>query len=114
MDMPPVTWDDIQDELDPSIPLPHYTSGEDHHWWGVKHSTTTRKLMSEIKVGKNNPFYGKKHSKESRSKMGHQKRCRKIIIDNVLYNSQKEAAEILGKSKALISKWVKTGKAKVA
>ena len=36
---------------------------------GKKKSKETRRKMSEAKKGKNNPFYGKHHSKETKRKM---------------------------------------------
>ncbi|NMJ86932.1 MAG: hypothetical protein EX285_03720 [Thaumarchaeota archaeon] len=36
---------------------------------GKKKSKETRRKMSEVKNGKNNPFYGKHHSKETKRKM---------------------------------------------
>ena len=36
---------------------------------GKKHTEETKRKMSEIKKGKNNPFYGKYHTEEAKQKM---------------------------------------------
>ena len=53
------------------------------------------------KTGKNNPFFGKKHSQQTKEKLSKMSIGRKpvnslkIIIDNVIYNSATEASKIL-------------------
>jgi len=81
--------------------------------WGVGGyiSEAFYKQISKDRIGNGNPFYGRKHTKETRAKMGHQKRCKPIMIDNIKYKSSKEAAEKLGYSKAWVSKQLKVGKA---
>ena len=81
--------------------------------WGVGGyiSEAFYKQISKDRIGNGNPFYGRKHTKETRAKMGHQKRCKPIMIDNIKYKSSKEAAEKLGYSKAWVSKLLKVGKA---
>lgn len=60
------------------------------------------------KFGKNNPFFGKQHSKETKEKLSNLKKgikpsnSIKIIIDNVLYNSATEASKILNCATATI------------
>lgn len=87
-----------------------YTRGKDHHWWGRKHTKEYKQHMSNLHRGTGNPFYGKTHVGDFK-RFGHQKRCKPIVIDNIKYESSKEAAEQLGVCKATISKWLKKGKA---
>jgi len=42
--------------------------GENHPFYGKKHSSETRAKLSAGMKGENNPFYGKKHSPETRAK----------------------------------------------
>jgi len=83
--------------------------------WGVGGyiSEAFYKQISKDRIGNGNPFYGRKHTKEARAKMSHQKRCKPIMIDNIKYKSSKEAAEKLGYSKAWVSKQLKAGKAQL-
>ena len=68
----------------------------------------------------NNPFYGKKHSLESRQKISHAAQNRtiphhrkQIEIDNVQYQSIIDAARKLNKNRTTIHNWLKNGKAKI-
>ena len=81
--------------------------------WGIGGYVSEEhyKQLSVDRIGNGNPFYGKKHTPETRAKMGHQKRCKPIMINNIKYKSSKEAAEKLGYSKAWVSKQLKIGKA---
>ena len=45
--------------------------------------------------------------------MGHQKRCKPIMINNIKYSSSKEASEKLGYSKAWVSNQLRTGVAQL-
>jgi|TARA_B110000908_G_C9793483_1_gene245466 hypothetical protein len=83
--------------------------------WGVGGyiSAELYKLHSKERKGKGNPFYGRTHSPESRAKMGHQKRCKPIMINNIKYSSSKEASEKLGYSKAWVSNQLRTGVAQL-
>ena len=60
------------------------------------------------KSGENNPFFNKKHSKETKEKLSNLNKGNKpsnslkIIIDNVLYNSATEASKILNCATATI------------
>ena len=70
-------------------------------------------------LGKDNPFYGKHHTDETRKAISEKKRdvpnlklAKPIIIDGVKYPSRSEAARQLNVSKPTIFKWLKTGKAK--
>lgn len=47
-------------------------------WLGMTHSEETKKLLSELNSGENNPHYGKKHSEETKKKMSKSRRARKI------------------------------------
>ena len=83
--------------------------------WGIGGyvSEAHYKQLSKDRAGEGNPFYGRKHTKEARVKMSHQKRCKPIIIDNIKYKSSKEAAVKLGYSQAWVTKQLKTGKAQL-
>ena len=65
--------------------------------------------MSKLHSGSNNPFYGKKHTGDF-SRFAHQKRCKKVMIDNIEFPSQKAVADAYGVSKSLVCRWVKQGK----
>jgi len=43
--------------------------GENHHWYGKKHSQETRERMKEAQKGEKHPMYGKTHSEETKEKM---------------------------------------------
>ena len=45
------------------------TSGKNNSFYDKKHSPETRKKMSEALMGDKNPFYGKSHSPETRKKI---------------------------------------------
>lgn len=49
-------------------------------WRGVKHTSETRKLLSEKSSGKNNGMYGRHHTKEMKEKMSVQCRERQLGI----------------------------------
>ncbi len=65
--------------------------------------------------GKQNPFYGKKHSVDTKNKIGVANKGRKptnsrsIRINNVLYTSYADAAKAIGCSSSMISWRVKKG-----
>lgn len=79
---------------------------------GVKRTPEHRALLSKLakqRTGVKNPFYGKKHTEETRRKLSEKQKgkkpanSRKIKIDNVIYESQADAARALNVSKATIS-----------
>lgn len=89
---------------------------------GIKFSEKRKKQMSENSkslLGDKNPFFGKKHTEETKLKMSINKKGkpahnRKKIIclnNNTIYNSIREAANILGFKRSSISS-VLQGKAK--
>jgi group I intron endonuclease len=77
---------------------------------GLRHRNETRQNMSKRSKGENNPFYGKRHTGDTQ-RFSHQKNVRSVTIDGTTYASCKEAAKSLGVSPALVSKWIKWGKA---
>ena len=77
-----------------------------HPWWGLKHTPETIKLMSKVKMGSKNPFYGKKHNGRRFKKSGYN-----IVINGTTYESQKAAADILKLSESTICRMVKRGTA---
>ena len=45
--------------------------GEKNPFWGMKHSTETKQLLSnlaKLRTGKKNPFFGRKHTEEAKEK----------------------------------------------
>ena len=58
--------------------------------------------MSIAKSGINNPFYGRKHTEETKNKMRNLKlgknsnNCKKIIVNGKEYNSMTECSKDLG------------------
>lgn len=65
------------------------------------------------KSGKKNPFYGKKHTESVKEKIRNSNlgrkpiNCKKVLIDNVLYNSATHASKEIGCSVATIGNRVK-------
>ena len=82
------------EEQDTTIPMAPYTSGEEHHWWGRKHTEETKRKMRLSKLGrkmpqcgnkgeanpmygvkgKDHPTWGYKHSAETRKRMSEAKK----------------------------------------
>ena len=76
-------------------------------------------------TGKNHPRYGKKHSIDSRKKMGRPGRIvtseqrknmsegqkKKIVINEIMFNSGREASNYFKVSPSSIVKWLKNGRA---
>ena len=106
--------------------------GKNHYNFGRKRTEESRKKQSESNKGQNNPMYGKFHTKETRNKMKQPRtdetklkisnskkgvpqpsKMKKINIDNLTYNSIKEASEKLNKDRSTIYNWIKKGKAKI-
>jgi group I intron endonuclease len=77
---------------------------------GYKHSDEVKDKIRQGKLGDKNPFYGKTHVGD-KSRFAHKKNERKVIIDDVTYESCTAASIALNVSKGLISKWIKSGKA---
>lgn len=80
---------------------------------GEKISRYKTRCMLCCKLGKQNPFYGKSHSKETKNKISKVNKgkkpsnCKKIEIDGVIYESCSSAAKALGISPGLITYRVK-------
>lgn len=58
-------------------------NGENNPFFGKKHTKETRKRMSDAKKGKRSGRYGKKHTKDSKVKMALNSRSRKLNIEDV-------------------------------
>ena len=86
------------------------------HWWGIEEN---RRKMCEKRAGRGNPFYGKKHTKETKSKLSKRKKMewfkmtpeermfknpqvKKVSIDGVEYCGVGEAARAIGVCPATI------------
>ena len=96
-----------------------YLESNDHHqkgksieeMYGKDKANRIRSGLSaaaSARMGKLNPFYGKKHSEEIKKRMsenrkGRPSKTKKILIEGVVYSSNKEAAEALSVSPALIT-----------
>lgn len=73
----------------------------------------TRAKLSAAGSGKNNHFYGKRHSTESKAKMSaNNKSSKKVSCDGIVYNSMADAAKAHGfklyvtvKKRCLSDKW---------
>ena len=69
---------------------------------GVEHNKEIKNAMSSSRMGANNPFYGKKHSEESKNKLarsGSLSSRSKLVIDTetgIFYNCAREAGEANG------------------
>lgn len=81
-----------------------YSISGDKHWMKTEYH---RKRQSDNMKGENNPMYGKKHRDETRIKMSKNKKpqngkynpnSKKIIIDNILYDTIMDACNILNMS----------------
>jgi group I intron endonuclease len=97
---------------------------------GKLHTEDTKIKMSESRKGKfqgnNNPFYGKHHTEEAKDKIRQSRlgtshseetkkkmsetRKKKVKINNVIYDSLKDASESLGINKTTLSRWIKNNK----
>lgn len=77
------------------------------------HTKEWKKKMSDLHSGKGNPFYGKKHDPETKKKCGHQKNCRKVEFNGIIYNSCKEAAKAHNRARSFITRMIAEGKAKL-
>lgn len=82
--------------------------GKKNSFYGRKHSKESLEKMSIALSGKNNPMYGKNHSEKARKKIA-AKASVKIMINDVIYPSIKEAAERNNTSENTIRNWVKKG-----
>lgn len=80
-------------------------TGENHPMSGKHHSVETKKKMSEAQSGEKHPFYGKKFSKEHRANISknhadvsgeNHPQAREVIIDDMVFDTRKEAAEFIG------------------
>jgi group I intron endonuclease len=84
--------------------------GKENPMYGKKHSEESKKKISQSTIGIKNHFYGKKHSEEVRKKMSDKAKGRKnnnskkIIINNIEFESISEASKILKISKYIIKK----------
>lgn len=82
---------------------PNWKGGKTFCKCGARKNNTAKSCIKcQDKNGKNNPFHGKKHSKESKEKMrlarlkrynGNQEK--KIIIDDIKYKSISQASKLL-------------------
>jgi len=69
-----------------------------------------------IRTGESNPFHGKTHTSESKKKISDSKKGQmpvnsmKIVIDDIIYDSQSAAAKAIGVSAATIHNRLKSGK----
>lgn len=59
--------------------------GEDNPFYGKSHSDEFKSKMSDIMSGSNNPFYGKSHSEQSRQKMSDYGKGKRKGEDNPFY-----------------------------
>lgn len=99
-------------EILKNAPRPEPKFGSDNpNWKGGKTfckcgsrigSYTESCIKCQDKTGKNNPFYGKKHSEEFKKQMSelrkgkyNENQCKPVIIDNIEYYSASEAARQL-------------------
>jgi hypothetical protein len=69
---------------------------------GTKHKNETKEKLSKIKIGKLSNHFGYKHSEESKQKIK-EKNSICILVNDLIFNSQTDAAEYIGVTKAAIS-----------
>jgi len=84
------------------------TSGKNNPFFGKRHTKASLKKMSAVKLGKNNPFFGKHHTKKTLVKMvasSHRKSLFKNLLAemNKRQMSYRDLAEILSLSRDTIS-----------
>jgi group I intron endonuclease len=66
---------------------------------GVGHSESVKKVLSAKRKGENNPFYGKKHSEQTKlkiSRKGGESKKSKLVVDlntGIFYDCAREAGE---------------------
>lgn len=77
---------------------------------GRKHTVETRKKISISLSGQNNPMYGMKHSDEDK-RIRRKVLGQKVIVNDIEYDSKREAAKFLNVSRSTIDYWLKNGKA---
>lgn len=79
-----------------------------------KHSEETKKLLSLKRLLQKDPRLGKTHSEETKkriaeNKKGQQCRTKSVVINNILYDTYKDAARALGVNPYTISRRIKRG-----
>jgi hypothetical protein len=68
------------------------TSNTKNGMYGKHHTEETKKRISKNLLGKKNHFYGKKHSEESKKKMSESSTHKKVIVNDKIFDSAKEAS----------------------
>jgi hypothetical protein len=85
--------------------------------FGEERAFEMRNQISEVaskRIGEKNSFYGKKHSDESKKKISYSRKgilpgnTRKVVIENVEYESATEAGRVLGVVTATITHRIKS------
>jgi len=74
---------------------------------GTKATPETKKKLSQIRMGKGNPFYGKTHSEETKIKISKAKKGRKLSKDIVNRRASKIRKKILHQQTGLIFESIK-------
>ena len=76
---------------------------------GIPMDDETKEKLRQLNVGEKNPFYGRKHSKESIEKMRQKKKCKKVICieTGIYYKSLSEASRIFNISASAIMRCCK-------
>jgi len=65
-----IKMSEAQKKRDPNTRVfPEYKRGKEHHCYGRPLTNEHKAKLSEAFAGKNNPFYGEKHSEETKKKM---------------------------------------------
>lgn len=82
-------------------------SGENHPFYGRKHTEESRKKISDKLKGENHPLFGKHLSDETREKMSKSRDNPIISPEGIEYSSIKAAAKEIGISRQTLSRWIK-------
>ena len=107
-------WDTYHNGYNTTIGGRGTGSGESHIRYNTTHTQKSKEKMSNIKLGKNNPMFGKHHSEEAKRKVSesriggkHHKFRGYYIYNNTKFSSSKSLGESICVSQDVVLRWCK-------